>query len=1077
LGLAFFAVPLILLYFTRLRHLPYPGLLFAFTLVLLGCGIVHILESIEYRYPLYQFAGLMKLLTAVAAWVAILALIPLIPKLTEPLSNRLPTERGVTDTTLHRLAAPTIWNRWNEYAIANLVALVILLCRALLEPLVENDYLFVLALLGVVYVSWRSGFGPGIVTLLTSMVGMVFFFLPARLPFEATKFGDVLAIAMFFVCGVCCSALGEAQWIARRRAKAALSVALERKAALEVEVTRRREAEFATRLREADLTELTRKLLAAQKQTVEALAQVESLVLNAPVGIALLDPELQVVRANRALFEGTQQSLVDQVGKSIRESVPRFPPELLNECEMVLQTGQSALDHQVTIRSETNFDTIWQVGVFPVIGVDGRSIGLGLIGQNVTERERVADALRESEERFRSMADSVPVLIWVTDKDPGRKYFNKTWLEFTGRPVEKEVGDGWTTNLHPDDRDRYIELYNEAFTARTPFELEYQLRRHDGEYRYVLARGTPRFTPAGVFSGFCGLCLDVTDRKAAEEAVARSERNLADFFENANVGLHWGAADGTILRANRAELDMLGYTREEYIGHPLSVFHIDREALDDMFAHLTQGERVDNYPARLRCKDGSTRDVLISSTALWEEGRLIHTRSFTRDITEHKKVEENLRSSEARYRTLTEAIPQLVWNATPDGNATFFNKRWRDYTGLSLEQSQGLGWLDAIHTDDRERIRVAWQSAIQTINKDHRDRFSRGDSDEYTFTGEFRLRRAVDDAYRWMLMSAISLRDSSGATIEWVGSIADIDDQKRQAENLEKMVHERTHALIDEVEERKRIELQLREVGVELTRSNRELEQFAYVASHDLQEPLRKIQAFGDRLRTRFSEVLPEAGKEYVERMHVSAARMRRLIDDLLTFSRVTTQARPFVRVDLGKLAQEVISDLDEYINQNGGQIEVANLPAINADPTQMRQLFQNLIANAIKFHRPNVPPRIEVQGELINEKYSSAVDEPSPTCRIRVRDNGIGFDEKYSDRIFQVFQRLHGRDEYEGTGVGLAICRKIVERHGGTITAQSQVGQGTTFIVTLPIRQSAEEQIHDVRINQEANHHFDGRR
>ena len=229
----------------------------------------------------------------------------------------------------------------------------------------------------------------------------------------------------------------------------------------------------------------------------------------------------------------------------------------------------------------------------------------------------------------------------------------------------------------------------------------------------------------------------------------------------------------------------------------------------------------------------------------------------------------------------------------------------------------------------------------------------------------------------------------------------------------------------------------------ELERSNRELQQFAYVASHDLQEPLRKVIAFGDRLKTRCAGGLDEKGADYLERMQNAATRMRQLIEDLLTYSRVTTRGNPMEEVNLDEVVAGVLSDLEQAIGECGAVVEVAALPRVEADRTQMGQLFLNLIANAIKYRQAAASPRVVISGCLL----------PGGTmAEILVRDNGIGFDEKYLDRIFLPFQRLHTREEYSGTGIGLAVCKKIVERHGGTITARTAPGHGATFVVTLPV-------------------------
>jgi signal transduction histidine kinase len=236
---------------------------------------------------------------------------------------------------------------------------------------------------------------------------------------------------------------------------------------------------------------------------------------------------------------------------------------------------------------------------------------------------------------------------------------------------------------------------------------------------------------------------------------------------------------------------------------------------------------------------------------------------------------------------------------------------------------------------------------------------------------------------------------------------------------------------------------QLETTNTELMRSNRELQDFASIASHDLQEPLRKIQAFGDRLAA--TTQLSADSQVYLDRMLDAAGRMRTLIDDLLAFSRVTTKAKPFTRISLNRIAKEVVSDMEVRISETGAQVKVGRMPGIDADATQIRQIFQNLISNALKFQKAGTTPEVNIYSTMERKGANDIV-------AITVKDNGIGFDQKYTDRIFTIFQRLHGRNEYEGTGIGLAVVRKIAERHGGTVIAESEIGKGSQFVVRLPV-------------------------
>ncbi|MFE4106120.1 sensor histidine kinase [Almyronema epifaneia] len=256
---------------------------------------------------------------------------------------------------------------------------------------------------------------------------------------------------------------------------------------------------------------------------------------------------------------------------------------------------------------------------------------------------------------------------------------------------------------------------------------------------------------------------------------------------------------------------------------------------------------------------------------------------------------------------------------------------------------------------------------------------------------------------------------------------------------------------LDQLEE---VQQSLQQTSAKLAASNAELEQFAYAASHDLQAPLRKIEAFSNLLQTTCSSALDEAGKSYLQRIHRSTQQMRELIQALLDLARISNPVQPMATVDLTKILNEVVEELAPQIHQLGAEVTIDSLPAIEAEPHQMRQLFQNLIGNALKFHPAHAVPRVTVNAQWPQASLSAADSAQEPVCQIAVADNGIGFDEKHQERIFKIFQRLHTREEYEGTGIGLAICTKIVQRHHGLISASSQPGYGSTFKVTLPLKQ-----------------------
>lgn len=383
------------------------------------------------------------------------------------------------------------------------------------------------------------------------------------------------------------------------------------------------------------------------------------------------------------------------------------------------------------------------------------------------------------------------------------------------------------------------------------------------------------------------------------------------------------------------------------------------------------------------------------------------------DITEQKQTEEALRQSERKLLIHLQQTPLAVVEWNLDCNILEWNPSAEKIFGYTRREALGQNLTKLILPEEvTDRMTQFWQKLIQRKSSVSKTRKN--------ITG-------------------------GGRTIvcEWHNTPL-IDDQ----ENVTSVI-----SLIQDVTDREQKEAELKRFASQLEQSNRSLQEFTSIASHDLQEPLRKISAFGDRIYSKYAKNLPPEGIDYLERIQKATQRMQSLIRDLLTFSRLTADNKPFSLVNLHEVVHDVLSDLEFSIHQLNAQIEVDELPAIEADPLQMRQLLQNLLSNALKFHRPDTSPHIQIQAQILSVPPVPFL--PPQVCQIHVTDNGIGFNEVHLDRIFNLFQRLHPRQEYEGTGMGLAICRTIVEHHGGNITAHSVPGQGTTFVVTLPISQT----------------------
>lgn len=486
----------------------------------------------------------------------------------------------------------------------------------------------------------------------------------------------------------------------------------------------------------------------------------------------------------------------------------------------------------------------------------------------------------------------------------------------------------------------------------------------------------------------------------ADDRLILYNRKYVDYSPLVSDIIMPGAPKEEILRnsVTRGALVLNGMEPEDYIAWRLH-------------RHRNPGE-----PLEVQLADG--RWLLITEKRT-QDGGVVGTRS---DITEMKhrememlRISQQLHAKNLQFDTALSNMVQGLCMFDKDQRLIVVNRRYLEVYGFSA---------DVVKPGITLRALMEYSVSLGNYTAEEAERALAERNDP----ARLRIRTVIKQRLKdGRVIAVMSEPMPDGGTIATYQDITDLET------TTEKMI----------------------EYTTKLERSNRELVDFAYVASHDLQEPLRKIEAFGDRLVKKYVSVLPEEGQMFVNRMQSAANRMRQLINDLLSYSRVTTAAAPMQGVALNDVMSGVLSDLQIRIEETGATVEVGDLPRIEADPTQMRQLFQNLIGNAIKFRKKDIVPVIKITAELA-ETHDLAV--VSQAVIIKIADNGIGFEQQFKDQIFVIFQRLHSRNEYEGTGIGLATCRKIVERHQGAIDAIGVQGEGSTFIITLPISQSIKE-------------------
>ena len=513
-----------------------------------------------------------------------------------------------------------------------------------------------------------------------------------------------------------------------------------------------------------------------------------------------------------------------------------------------------------------------------------------------------------------------------------------------------------------------------------------------------------------------------------EEASKNNDQNLDNstrlkaIIDTAIDGIITIDSRGVIEMVNPAAARIFGYFPEEIVGRNVKMLmpEPDRSQHDQYIEnyHRTGIGKIIGIGREVvgLKKDGTLFPFLLSISEVNLKDKQIFT-GIVHDITELKRAEAALRESENKINSIIQGAVDGIITIGMRGMIEMVNPAAAKQFGYEAEELLG------------KSINMLMPEPDRSLHDSYMH--------NYHVTGK---RRIIG------IGREVTGMRKDGSIFPFYLSISEVQLADRKVYT----------GFVHDITKQKLTEERLRRYTAELERSNRELQDFAYVSSHDLQEPLRKIQAFGDRLLSKEYDNLSEQGKDYVNRMLNAASRMQNLINDLLGFSRVTAKSKPFVKVKLDEVLTEVVSDLEVTIEQTSTQIIRSPLPEIEAEPTQMRQLFQNLLSNAIKFRKENESPIINIYAKNLQRKAHLTATPGDEVTEIYVEDNGIGFDERYLDRIFNVFQRLEGQ-KYEGSGIGLAVCRKIAIRHGGDITAQSRPGIGTRFIVTLALKHPEE--------------------
>ncbi len=802
-------------------------------------------------------------------------------------------------------------------------------------------------------------------------------------------------------------------------------------------------------------------LKATEHDLKESESHFHTLISSLPTALYTCDAKGYITYYNQAAVDLWGREPVigeDMWCGSWKIFKPNGEPLPIDECPMAiaLKEGIPVYGHEIIIQRPDGVKLNVTPYPTPFFDASGKIAGATNMLIDVTPQRKAAQELRQSELQFKIISSAAPVGLWMTDTNAQNTFVNETWINWTGIPLEKQLGTGWLGSVLEEDKVAAPEKFFECMQKREKYTAEFRIKRPDGEIRWCLTEGYPCYDINGEFTGYAGSVTDITEGKLNEHELERKvsertkelknseERYSRMINEVADYAIILLDKSGCIQNWNKGAEKIKGYKQSEIIGKNFSIFYTPedqaRKVPESLIKMATDTGRAAIEGWRVR-KDGTKFWGNILITSLHDDkNNVIGFTKLTRDLTERKMAEESLQAYARQLKekntqleqqknfvdTILDASVDIISVFDKDLNYLSYNKTCETVYGKPKEEVLGKKLTDVFPETAGTDFHKGLTSAINDKK-----------------TSDIIHKSAVNGRYFHTFFVPIKHNSGIDSVLAIAHDITDLLEASEKIKESNRMLEER--------------KLDLEKANTALERSNNDLEQFAYIASHDLQEPLRKIQFFVEKLDKTMTG--DDSSRLYFEKIQKASSRMNTLIQDLLDFSRISQDNQHTESTDLNAVINIIKNDLELLVQQKSAVLNIDELPVIEAVPVQMRQLFQNIIGNALKFSQKDRSPVINISSKKLSSKELSAypgLDQHTDHYCITIQDNGIGFNQQYAEQIFVIFQRLNDLASYGGTGIGLALCKKIVEQHHGDISATSKENEGATFYIILPAKQHA---------------------